>query len=348
MSLSASKRLTRDLRELNSCPVGRISAEPVNDNILLWHGNVQGIDRWSECVLHFSLEFSERYPLEPPKVFLATAFPHPNVVPSGGRLEVCMDMLTTLGSTASKDAGRPYERWTSAFSVRSVLQQLVSFLAADYGNSDSLHPDRVALASASRNAASKHDCKLCEHRAGAGHFWPKVVTEDQAARAPSSFPPVIAMSAASESFFCLQARSFEARILNRQMVSEEGKKENLELDSGAATKLEVQPTAEPRPVLSLNTSLNTPEPEVEVEVVNQELHEEQEWVLPNRRGHKSKDLWETAAKISQNTTTTKVFPSSLPQQGLKPACSLFSNLASLHGDPRPMCSACGREKPREK
>lgn len=348
MKSTASKRLARDLRELNACPVGRINAEPVNDNIFLWHGNVQGIDKsWSECVLHFSLEFSERYPSEPPKVILATAFPHPNVVPSGGRLEVCMDMLTTIGSTASKDAGRPYERWTSAFSVRSVLQQLVSFLAADYVRSDSLTPDRKALASACRNEAAKHDCNVCSHRATAGYFWPKVVTEDEAAMAPSNCNPVIAMSAASESFFCLQARSFEARIQSRQIEAQDKSEVQALASRDAIVEvLEVQSTLEPQPFLSCHNLLNTPETEEEVEEVNNQT--ENEWVSANRRGQKPKDLWATAAKSSNNTPpSTKAMPPSLPQ-GLTPACSLFSTLASLHGDPRPLCSACGREKPREK
>ena len=78
---------------------------------------------------HLVLEFTDAYPKEPPKVCLSTPYPHPNVIRrNAGGHEVCMDMLTPMGSALMNDGGRPYERWSSAFSVRSVLMQLSSFI----------------------------------------------------------------------------------------------------------------------------------------------------------------------------------------------------------------------------
>lgn len=109
--MSTVKRLGLDLQELDTCPVGRVSARPLESNILQWHGNIQGIGNWTGCTLHFTIIFTDQYPSEPPKVLLATPFPHPNVITAAdGSNEVCMDMLTSLASKDLKDGGRPYER----------------------------------------------------------------------------------------------------------------------------------------------------------------------------------------------------------------------------------------------
>jgi ubiquitin-protein ligase len=130
-TLMRSSRLMKEWLEIQKCPVANASVSPVNDeNLNEWHGNIQGTENseWEGIVVHFLITFPPEYPILPPRVRLFSYIPHLNVQSRNGCWEVCLDMFESqpIGSVTT-----PYHYWSSAFSVRSILVQMTSFLLAD-------------------------------------------------------------------------------------------------------------------------------------------------------------------------------------------------------------------------
>jgi ubiquitin-protein ligase len=130
--------------EIQKCPLENVTIQPLNDGQQLneWfvrtfsflltslrHGNIRGFpeSEWHGIVVHFVISFPTGYPAIPPKVRFCSFIPHLNVLNRGGHWELCLDMLENppLGSFTF-----PYQYWSSAYSVRSVLLQMTSFLLA--------------------------------------------------------------------------------------------------------------------------------------------------------------------------------------------------------------------------
>ena len=139
---AAGRRLLRDLQELQRDPLPTINALPIDGNLLEWHANLAPPPGTSEyLVLHILLEFPSDYPSSPPVVSLATPIPHPNVLNCEFNAErvtgmprnfLCVDMLHNwdwfMGSSYHTERG---SGWSPAFTVRSILCQLQSFLFAE-------------------------------------------------------------------------------------------------------------------------------------------------------------------------------------------------------------------------
>jgi ubiquitin-protein ligase len=126
-----SSRLMKEWLEIQKCPVANASVSPLNDeNLNEWHGNIQGTENseWEGIVVHFVITFPPEYPIRPPRVRLFSYIPHLNVQSRNAAWEVCLDMFESqpVGSMTT-----PYHYWSSAFSVRSILIQMTSFLLAD-------------------------------------------------------------------------------------------------------------------------------------------------------------------------------------------------------------------------
>ena len=122
--LRCNKRLMSDLRDLMKEPLPTAVAAPLEENIRLWHCNLRPVDgAFSGSVFHLRLRFPRRYPMEPPDVqLLSTNLPgHPNVFGE----YICLSMLKPAASTA------PYDGWSSAYTVKSILLQLQSFLLTE-------------------------------------------------------------------------------------------------------------------------------------------------------------------------------------------------------------------------
>eukprot|EP01022_Parablepharisma_sp_SALTPOND_P003502 TRINITY_DN1141_c0_g1_i1.p1 TRINITY_DN1141_c0_g1~~TRINITY_DN1141_c0_g1_i1.p1 ORF type:complete len:1379 (+),score=244.39 TRINITY_DN1141_c0_g1_i1:5896-10032(+) len=124
----ALRRLMKDLQEIerNQIPTVGVTARPQSDNMYIWHANLRGPEGtpYEGGVFHLIMNFSTKYPHQPPTITLSTPIPHPCV--SGNVVK--LDML---------DSSRKgvYEGWTSGYSVLSILIQLQSFLfevPADY------------------------------------------------------------------------------------------------------------------------------------------------------------------------------------------------------------------------
>jgi len=118
---NSARRLQKDLKELEDCeiPLVGVSARPLSNNLLIWHGNIRGPKGtdYESGVFHIIINFPVNYPVSPPAITLCTPIPHRNVFGT----VLCLDIL---------DANQKelYQGWTSAYTVQTILIQLQSFL----------------------------------------------------------------------------------------------------------------------------------------------------------------------------------------------------------------------------
>eukprot|EP00442_Polarella_glacialis_P000662 CAMPEP_0115136122 /NCGR_PEP_ID=MMETSP0227-20121206/56176_1 /TAXON_ID=89957 /ORGANISM="Polarella glacialis, Strain CCMP 1383" /LENGTH=1014 /DNA_ID=CAMNT_0002543077 /DNA_START=48 /DNA_END=3092 /DNA_ORIENTATION=- len=132
---TALQRLRRDLEELQRCPLVGVAAQPLEENLQEWHANMApDKGNFAGLLLHLVLKFPDDYPSNPPKVQLCTQIPHSNVIPNlrGERNFICIDMLKNFFWMGGEDDSRPYEGWSTAYSVSSILLQIQCFLFDDW------------------------------------------------------------------------------------------------------------------------------------------------------------------------------------------------------------------------
>lgn len=126
---SAVRRLQRDLNELNAENLPFVHARPSGDgeDLFKWSATfVADGGQWSNVPVHVHITFADSYPLTPPRVEMITRrLVHPNVFPGG---YICLDMLRL---PEPQWGDKPYQGWSSAYTVSAVLMQLYGFLVAD-------------------------------------------------------------------------------------------------------------------------------------------------------------------------------------------------------------------------
>jgi len=112
MSARAQKRLMNDFIELQRNNLPCIAAEPLPDNIFLWHVNIKPDDGpFAGSVFHFRLHFPLNYPGAPPRVELLSSSMrgHPNVfqwgdITNGSHSNyICLSMLKVCVKTHIKE-----------------------------------------------------------------------------------------------------------------------------------------------------------------------------------------------------------------------------------------------------
>lgn len=110
---AVSKRLQSELMALMMSGDTGISAFPDGDSLFFWVGTIAGADGtvYEGMTFKVSLQFKGNYPFEPPVVRFESPCFHPNVDKYGN---ICLDILK--------------ERWSAAYSVRTVLLSLQSLL----------------------------------------------------------------------------------------------------------------------------------------------------------------------------------------------------------------------------
>jgi len=162
MASRAAARLLHDYQEVMAAReiVGMIDAAPLEDNIFEWHVNLwlKGADATeAEFPIHLCLAFTEDYPSKPPSVILCTPFPHANVVrKANGKYSICLDMLEARKNKS------PYNGWSSAMSVLSILVQLQSFLTTKKLHYSGAMEFQGSMDRAVRQMAD-FECKRCTH-----------------------------------------------------------------------------------------------------------------------------------------------------------------------------------------
>lgn len=153
----ATRRLMRDHRELLTEPVDGVEAAPQPSNLLVWHVNLLPSDGpYKGLLIHLILTFPSDYPTRGPTAALCTPFAHPNVFGS----YICLDLLK------DPEYAGPYQGWSSAYTVRSILMQLSSFLFSEnvpqeYGGFYS-HKISTQSVERARETADNFSCRECK------------------------------------------------------------------------------------------------------------------------------------------------------------------------------------------
>merc|ERR1719201_2899694 len=123
----ATRRLQRDLIELEQANLSSIAARPLEHNLFEWHVNIQPADGvYSGVYFHLVMIFPEQYPSMPPDIKIKTPIAHPNVYGEW----LCLSMLRRHTTDTA------YEGWSGAYSATSILMQLQSFLFAEKVDQD--------------------------------------------------------------------------------------------------------------------------------------------------------------------------------------------------------------------
>ena len=251
------KRLQRELQEINKCPIGNIVCQPVGDCLDEWHGNVRGVSggEWEDVVVHFTVTFPVGYPHFPPRVTLSSFIPHMNVIRRSGKWEVCLDMLETqpIGVVTI-----PYRYWSSAFSVRSILVQMSSFILADDQPYETSQGNMTTAMEEARNFVCQHmECSHCWKSISPSFPLPSIVES-----APLCFPSV---QVSGEEAELLLNRIYRRRLAEQDRLIKEAQEKEMKdkvteeleekKDEGSQVQLETEPVVQKKEVLPTWTTV---------------------------------------------------------------------------------------------
>ncbi|XP_057430710.1 ubiquitin-conjugating enzyme E2-17 kDa-like [Lotus japonicus] len=109
----ASKRLLKELKDLQKDPPIPYSAGPVGDDMFHWQASIKGpVDSpYEGGVFQIEMNFTAEYPFKPPKVTFMTRIYHPNINSSGN---ICLDILKV--------------EWIPTLTISKVLSSICSLL----------------------------------------------------------------------------------------------------------------------------------------------------------------------------------------------------------------------------
>ncbi|KAK3137260.1 hypothetical protein QOZ80_5AG0401390 [Eleusine coracana subsp. coracana] len=121
----ASKRILKELKDLQKDPPTSCSAGPVGEDMFHWQATIMGPSDspFAGGVFLVSIHFPPDYPFKPPKVAFKTKVFHPNINNNGS---ICLDILK--------------EQWSPALTVSKVLLSICSLLT-DPNPDDPLVPE---------------------------------------------------------------------------------------------------------------------------------------------------------------------------------------------------------------
>ncbi|CAM9390725.1 unnamed protein product [Choristocarpus tenellus] len=126
---NVARRLQQELMQMMMGGDVGTTAFPNEDNLFEWTATVDGSDGtpYEGLTYKLKLAFPETYPYKPPMITFETPCFHPNVDEHGN---ICLDILK--------------DQWSSAFSVRTILQSLRSLLG-DPNNDSPLNVQAAQL-----------------------------------------------------------------------------------------------------------------------------------------------------------------------------------------------------------
>ncbi|PIA37328.1 hypothetical protein AQUCO_03000135v1 [Aquilegia coerulea] len=111
--MSALKRITKELKDLEKDPLTSCSAGPIGEDMFNWQATIIGPtdSPFAGGVFVLSVHFPSEYPFKPPKVTFITKVFHPNVHTNGS---ICLDILKAS--------------WSPALTLSKVLLSISSLL----------------------------------------------------------------------------------------------------------------------------------------------------------------------------------------------------------------------------
>ncbi|KAK8939971.1 Ubiquitin-conjugating enzyme E2 5A [Platanthera guangdongensis] len=95
----ASKRIQKELQELQKDPPTSCSAGPVGEDLFHWQATIMGPSEspYTGGIFFVKIHFPPDYPFKPPKVNFQTKVYHPNINSNGS---ICLDILKEQWSPA--------------------------------------------------------------------------------------------------------------------------------------------------------------------------------------------------------------------------------------------------------
>ncbi|KAH0944070.1 hypothetical protein HID58_003707 [Brassica napus] len=152
MKAMASKRILKELKDLQKDPPSNCSAGPVAEDMFHWQATIMGPpdSPYAGGVFLVSIHFPPDYPFKPPKVSFKTRVYHPNINSNGS---ICLDILK--------------EQWSPALTISKVLLSICSLLT-DPNPDDPLVPeiahmyktDKTKYESTARSWTQKYYCRF--------------------------------------------------------------------------------------------------------------------------------------------------------------------------------------------
>ena len=115
MAASSYKRLKKELEQLTDSQDEYIQLDVAGEDWLKWICTIRGppSSPFEDYVFHLSVDVSERYPIEPPRIRFLTKIFHPNVDFNSG--EICLDVLKST--------------WSPAWSLQSACRAIQSIMS---------------------------------------------------------------------------------------------------------------------------------------------------------------------------------------------------------------------------
>ncbi|XP_074303381.1 ubiquitin-conjugating enzyme E2-17 kDa-like isoform X1 [Silene latifolia] len=109
----ASKRILKELKDLQKDPPTSCSVGPVGEDMFYWQATIMGPadSPYARGVFLVSIHFPPDYPFKPPKVAFKTKVFHPNINSNGS---ICLDILKEQWSpalTISKKKRKASDGW---------------------------------------------------------------------------------------------------------------------------------------------------------------------------------------------------------------------------------------------
>lgn len=124
-----SKRIQKELKNLQEENLTYIEASPNDGDLLNWTAYIEGPpdSSYEDGRFKINISFPDKYPFRPPKLFFETPIFHPNI---GKKGSICLDILQN--------------NWSPALSITRVLLSLLSLLT-DPNPDDPLRGDAASL-----------------------------------------------------------------------------------------------------------------------------------------------------------------------------------------------------------
>uniref|UniRef100_M4D1N8 UBC core domain-containing protein n=1 Tax=Brassica campestris TaxID=3711 RepID=M4D1N8_BRACM len=131
----ASKRILKELKDLQKDPPTSCSAGPAAEDMFHWQATIMGPSDspYSGGVFLVTIHFPPDYPFKPPKVAFRTKVFHPNINSNGS---ICLDILK--------------EQWSPALTISKVLLSICSLLT-DPNPDDPLVPEIAHMYKTDKN-----------------------------------------------------------------------------------------------------------------------------------------------------------------------------------------------------
>ncbi|CAA0807088.1 Ubiquitin-conjugating enzyme E2 28 [Striga hermonthica] len=178
----ASKRILKELKDLQRDPPTSCSAGPVAEDMFHWQATIMGPpdSPYAGGVFLVAIHFPPDYPFKPPKVAFRTKVFHPNINSNGS---ICLDILK--------------EQWSPALTISKVLLSICSLLT-DPNPDDPLVPeiahmyktDRSKYETTARSWTQKARARAGDRGKSKRAKVAKVGTEESSHN-PTILPPVI-------------------------------------------------------------------------------------------------------------------------------------------------------------